>query len=64
VTTPTPAWLRALLARHKISQCAAARLLGVDPRSVRRWVAGDRKMSPFVAAALRDILGRNEETRR
>lgn len=38
---PTPAAIRATLVRLNLSQTRAARLLGVDARTVRRWIAGD-----------------------
>lgn len=34
--------LRALLAQLGLSQRAAARLLGVDDRTVRRWIVAER----------------------
>jgi hypothetical protein len=52
--TPTPVtrgWLLALLAEHGVSQCGAARLLRVNPRTMRRWCAGDSTM-PWAAAEL------------
>jgi len=40
----TPADLRAALARLGLSQSEAARYCGVDPRSMRRWLRGDRRI--------------------
>ena len=40
----TPTTLRATLARLSLTQGAAAALLGVNPRTMRRWLAGDREM--------------------
>ncbi len=42
----TPSDLRALLARHNMSQMDLARLLGVHPRTVRRWVYNGREEIP------------------
>jgi DNA-binding transcriptional regulator YiaG len=42
----TPSDLRALLARHNMSQMDLARLLGVHPRTVRRWVYNGRDEIP------------------
>ena len=47
----TPKELRESLERLGISQLTAARWLAVDPRTVRRWIAGDRKM-PEMAGEL------------
>ena len=32
--------LRQLLAQMGVNQCEAARLIGIDPRTIRRYVAG------------------------
>ncbi len=45
----TPQELRAFLAEHELSQQALARLLGVDPRTVRRWVENGRDQIPPAA---------------
>ena len=37
----TPSQLRAALARMGLSQRGAARLLGIDERTMRKYVAGD-----------------------
>jgi DNA-binding transcriptional regulator YiaG len=42
----TPQELRAFLAEYELSQQALARLLGVDPRTVRRWVENGRDQIP------------------
>lgn len=36
---PDPAYLRSLIAAAGISQCQAARLLGLDPRTIRAYLA-------------------------
>jgi len=38
----TPAQLRAALARLGLTQVGAARILRANPRSMRKWLAGDR----------------------
>jgi DNA-binding transcriptional regulator YiaG len=41
----TPQELRALLARLKLTQVHAASLLGVDARTMRKWVLGEAQMT-------------------
>ncbi len=48
----TPKQLRAALRRLGLNQVAAAKQLGVDPRTVRRWLAGDRKIPEPVTILL------------
>jgi DNA-binding transcriptional regulator YiaG len=45
----SPAQLRAALRRLKLSQVGLAKRLKVDPRTVRRWIAGDRRIPEAVA---------------
>ena len=46
----TPADLRAALAALELTQGGFARLVRVDARTVRRWVAGDREIpGPVIA---------------
>ncbi|HEX9488488.1 MAG TPA: hypothetical protein VF976_15575 [Gemmatimonadales bacterium] len=47
----TPKQLRAALTRLKLTQVAAAHALGVDPRTMRKWLAGDARI-PEPAARL------------
>ena len=47
----TPAYLRSLIEGAGISQGQAAQMLRVDPRTLRRWLAGDRAC-PWMAAEL------------
>lgn len=54
----TPADLRSALDRLGLSQQAAARLWGVNPRTVRRWLAGDQDIPEWVPYALAGV-GRN-----
>jgi transcriptional regulator with XRE-family HTH domain len=44
------------LHRLDISQVDAARKLGVDPRTVRHWIAGDRAVHPTAAILLRLLV--------
>jgi DNA-binding transcriptional regulator YiaG len=52
----TPAQLRDTLAALGLGQSQAARLLGVDARTMRRWIAGDRDI-PEPAIRLLGLLG-------
>lgn len=36
--------LRALLAKHQVTQKKAAEMIGVDPRSITRWLSGEAQM--------------------
>jgi transcriptional regulator with XRE-family HTH domain len=47
---------RDALAALGLSQVDAAKLLGVDPRTVRRWVSGDRDVPPPVARFLQYLM--------
>ena len=49
----SPADFDALLGRLGLSRAAAARLMGRDVRTVRRWLEGTREMSDADAAILR-----------
>jgi len=51
----TDAELRDLLGRLELTQSGAARMLGVDPRTMRRWIAGERAI-PEVVVRLLDLL--------
>lgn len=48
----SPTELRAMLHRLKLTQLAAAHLLGVDEKTVRRWVMGKRSMPQPVVRLL------------
>lgn len=52
----TPATLRATLSGIGLSQSHAARLLGVNPRTMRRWIAGEQPV-PGPADRLLNLLG-------
>lgn len=47
---------RAALAWLGLSQVAAARLLGADARTSRRWALGERSIPPTVAVLLRLLI--------
>lgn len=47
-----PAEFRAQIARLGLSQLGAARLLGVDGRTVRRWAIGEREVPETVLRLL------------
>ena len=47
---------RAALDRLKLSQLGAARLLGADGRTARRWAGGERSIPPTVAIVLKIML--------
>lgn len=53
MTITTPADLRDLMRRGKLTGAAVARLTGVNARTVRRWLSGDSAI-PFAAYALLD----------
>ena len=48
--------LRAALKRLGLTQVAAAHALGVAPRTVRQWVAGDRRVAEPAVRLLRTWL--------
>lgn len=54
----TPAELRTVLARLEISQVGLAAFVGVDPRTARRWAAGDIPVPKAVALILRFLDAR------
>jgi DNA-binding transcriptional regulator YiaG len=58
----TPKELRKALEALEISQITAARWLSVDPRTVRRWLAGDRKVPGMAVEMIRTWIaeGRRE----
>lgn len=49
--------LRSLLAAHGMPQRHAARILGVNPRTVRRWCAGKILVPPEVMERLQKHFG-------
>jgi hypothetical protein len=55
--------LRATLADLGLTQTGAARLLGVDPRTMRRWIAGE-VATPQPVLRLLDLLTLYDNKRR
>ncbi|MDP2322589.1 MAG: helix-turn-helix domain-containing protein [Gammaproteobacteria bacterium] len=51
----TPTQLRAALTKAGLSQRGAARLLGIDERTMRRYCAGDLPVPRVVELALREV---------
>lgn len=49
---------RAALTRLDLSQVGAARLVGADPRTGRRWALGERPIPDCVAILLRLLLAK------
>jgi DNA-binding transcriptional regulator YiaG len=52
----TPDQYREAIDKLGLSQVAAARLLGVDARTSRRWATGERDVSPPAAQFLRYLI--------
>jgi DNA-binding transcriptional regulator YiaG len=52
----TPHEYREAIERLGLSQIAAARLLGVDARTSRRWASGDRDVPPPAVRFLRYLI--------
>lgn len=59
----TPDEYRTTIEHLGLSQVAAARLLGVDDRTSRRWASGERDIPPPVDRFLRYLIatGRSGE---
>jgi DNA-binding transcriptional regulator YiaG len=49
----TPLQFRRAISELGLSQLAAARMLGYDGRTVRRWIAGEIGVPPAAAKLLR-----------
>ena len=49
---------RSALDRLSLTQAGAARLVGVDERTARRWALGERSMPEPVAILLRLLMAR------
>jgi hypothetical protein len=49
---------RAAIDRLDLSQVGAARLVGADPRTGRRWALGERPVPECVAILLRLLLAK------
>lgn len=52
----TPDEYRQAIERLGLSQIAAARLLGVDARTSRRWASGERDIPPPAVRFLRYLI--------
>jgi hypothetical protein len=57
----TPNQLRAALTHMALSQRAAARLLNIDERTMRKYVAGDLVIPEMLVWALRGLAATNTE---
>lgn len=51
----SPDELRTALSRLSLSQSAAARTLGIDPRTMRRYVSGELPIPPWLPLALKGL---------
>jgi transcriptional regulator with XRE-family HTH domain len=60
----SPQEYRDALAALGLTQAAAAKLLGVDPRTSRRWALGERKIPKLVEIVLNEKVERFFEERR
>jgi Bacterial regulatory protein, Fis family len=60
--TVTPKQLRAFLKRHQLTQSGAARELGIDPRTMRRYVADGAEVPRLVELALIGLVARKEKS--
>lgn len=52
----TPAEYRAAIGALKLTQVGAARLLGVDERTSRRWITGEREVPETASRFLRFMI--------
>jgi hypothetical protein len=57
----TPKQLRTTLARIGLSQRGAARLLGIDERTMRKYIAGDLVIPELLVWALRGLALRERD---
>ncbi len=55
----TPKQYRAAIARLELSQVAAGRFLGVNPRTSRKWALGESPVPESVAILLRTMIERD-----
>jgi transcriptional regulator with XRE-family HTH domain len=60
----TPNRLRTALARLGLSQRAAARRLGINERTMRKYIAGDLVIPELLVWALRGLAEREQEQMR
>ena len=54
----TPQQLRKKLEREGLTQSGAARLIGIDPRSMRRYLSGETTIPRVVEYALEYVIAR------
>jgi DNA-binding transcriptional regulator YiaG len=52
----TPTELRDAIATLNTNQCALARSIGVDPRTVRKWLAGENPIRTSAAMLIRVMV--------
>jgi hypothetical protein len=50
-----PGQIRELLAKANVSQCGAARQIGISERSMRRYIAGEMRMPEPAVTALQSL---------
>jgi hypothetical protein len=58
----TKTQLRRLLKAHKLPQTVAARALGIDPRTMRRYVLGELPVPRAVEMALLYYIAQGEKS--
>jgi hypothetical protein len=58
----TPKQLRTTLARIGLSQRGAARLLNIDERTMRKYIAGDLVIPEMLVWALRGLAQREQDS--
>lgn len=59
----TPTQFRTKLAALNLSQVGAAKALGIDPRTVRRYARGDLRVTQLVELALEGLKERSRDFR-
>lgn len=57
---PAPEYIRLLLGKAQLTQAAAAAILGVDARTVRNYVSGDREI-PYPSQFMLECLAKQAE---
>jgi hypothetical protein len=60
----TSSQLRRLLASNELPQSVAARLLDIDPRTMRRYIAGDLPVPKVVELALEWVVMQQKQGRK
>lgn len=59
-TAPTPDDIRAVLKAGNLTGSAAAHLVGVDSRTIRKWTGGERAIPYAAFALLLSVVGCGE----